>query len=62
MGPPPGEQGDGRDVLALPAGGVRPLQIPIINRRHLGSYWAECAAPAVEPDLSQHQAAIRGGG
>eukprot|EP00974_Lingulodinium_polyedra_P078214 7573608-Lingulodinium_polyedra.AAC.1 len=48
--------------MDLPTGGARPHQLPTVNRRHLGSYWAECHGPAAEPELSPHQAAIRGGG
>eukprot|EP00974_Lingulodinium_polyedra_P103813 10047991-Lingulodinium_polyedra.AAC.1 len=32
---------DGKEVRAYRIGGVRPLQLPTINKRHRGSYWAE---------------------
>eukprot|EP00974_Lingulodinium_polyedra_P083084 8046253-Lingulodinium_polyedra.AAC.1 len=49
---------EGKEVKAYRIGGVRPLQLTTINKRHLGSYWAERVGPAVEPALPPHRAAI----
>eukprot|EP00974_Lingulodinium_polyedra_P078104 7563542-Lingulodinium_polyedra.AAC.1 len=40
------------DVTAYRTGGVRPLQLPVVNQRHFGSHVAQRLGPAVEPLLS----------
>eukprot|EP00974_Lingulodinium_polyedra_P002821 264000-Lingulodinium_polyedra.AAC.1 len=49
------------DVTAYRTGGVRPLQLPVVNKRHLGPHVAQRLGPAVDALLSAHQAAVRGG-
>eukprot|EP00974_Lingulodinium_polyedra_P035766 3433598-Lingulodinium_polyedra.AAC.1 len=44
-------------VTAYRTGGVRPLQLPTVNKRHLGSHVAQRLGPAIEPQLSAQQAA-----
>ena len=46
----------------LPPGGARPLMVPTCKMRILGALWAGRVGPALEPELSPHQAAKHGGG
>ena len=41
-------------------GAIRPLQLPTCRKRVLGAYWASRVGPAVEAQLSRHQAARQG--
>eukprot|EP00974_Lingulodinium_polyedra_P074799 7248117-Lingulodinium_polyedra.AAC.1 len=66
----PGEAGDGAGggdfaepaaCSGLPAGAIRPLQLPTCCRRGFGAYFADDAAPPIEFALSPRQTAKRGG-
>ena len=48
-------------LASLRAAGLRPLQLPPCMRRLFGAAIGAIAGPRIEPQLSPHQTAIRGG-